>query len=313
MTYQGAAQVKFLATLRDNPQLATLVRVYHIPTHDVSDGSLSWQLVLCCIKQMTNLKELVYLSLFAKSENPFPQVSEGEEIPFQLERFVWAVEGRHRQDGVTQFLRTQHKLKFLQLSCQLNQNIPSDIVPDLHTLDGDVDLICAALPGRSISKLYWREYPWRAHRPWSYFNILFHASQLEELSGIRGLSISMETLSRLFSSQLQNGLRRLQNVEVLEICTNQAMSNLINITKKFPCLKRFIIRPDVSKVPFPYPTVVEKIYRSEEIQSEVAALFKASPSLVYVDIWVGDLLFKRWEVNVLVPELVIVPVEKMLE
>ncbi|PPQ93168.1 hypothetical protein CVT25_002595 [Psilocybe cyanescens] len=316
MTDQGIIQFKFLTTLQDNPQLASLVRVYHVPTHDISHGGLNWSLILLCLKQMVNLKELAYIDPFTKPKFLLPRVEEGEKMPFQLETFIWAVKGRHKLDGVVQFLETQGKLKSLQLSCQLGERMTVETVPNLRTLDGDVDLICEALPGRSIRNLYWREYSWRVHRPWSYFNLLFHASQLEELSTLRGLSLSVGILWRLSSTQLQNGLYGLRNVEVLEICSSEAISDISHIPQKFPRLKRVIIRIDVPETSLEHDNAsysTETLHTKNIPESDILSLYEKGPHLVYVDVWVRGLYYRRWVNNNPLPGFIMIPADRTLE
>lgn len=110
---------------------------------------------------MTELKELAYLSTWTEMKLGIPQVRKGQPFPFQLEKFIWtpslSTRYGHRSE-LLEFFEIQHNLQdFLCTSSSFPRSIPSELLPNLKVVEGDIYGIKALVQTRHITEIYWRD------------------------------------------------------------------------------------------------------------------------------------------------------------
>ncbi|PPQ80889.1 hypothetical protein CVT25_001898 [Psilocybe cyanescens] len=310
---EGTRHYNFLVAVRKRPELAELIHTYHVPTIAHSQKRPLWSLILRSLLLMVNLKELAYLRLFAIPLTPFPGVRKGQKMPFQLETFIWTIGWRGPWDmcpfhptKTLQFLETQHELRYLRWSYGLPEmsiayslpemSIAPNIVPKLKILYSSFNAIQAFLPCRTITDLFW-EGP---TSPATSYLIL----KLKEFSGLRAVSLPGDVWSTLTDPRVEGKISPLNTIKVLELRSAIKIHKILPIIAMFPCLKRLIITPDD-----PHSGNITERYP----EADIFSLYEQSSNLIYVDVRISDIFFKRWINKLLSPDMVIIPYDRVLE
>lgn len=143
--------VQLLTSLIHDFRLARFVKSYSVP--GPLAGSLRtdyWKLLTTSLPLMINLKQLSVLAL-GSDLNAIPM----HTLTFQLESLSWIQIDKEANAQFVPWLEAQNALKHLRWIHRRRVNISRTALPHLRSLEGNLHVVEALLPGREIQRLHW--------------------------------------------------------------------------------------------------------------------------------------------------------------
>ncbi|KJA17914.1 hypothetical protein HYPSUDRAFT_205771 [Hypholoma sublateritium FD-334 SS-4] len=142
--------ITFLSSLASDPRLACLVRSYKLPPIAGKQRITCLELLRITLPMMINLKEL---SIMATANEM--QILPMPRLTFQVENLSWIQIDSTKNDQFMRWAQSQKSMKHLRWIHREAVEISRSAFPDLVSLEGNLHVVEALMPGRSIRRLHW--------------------------------------------------------------------------------------------------------------------------------------------------------------
>ena len=142
--------IQLLTSLIHDFRLAHFVKSYSVPPLVGRLRTIYWKLLTESLPLMVNLKQLSVLAP-GSDLNAIPMHS----LTFQLESLSWVQTDTETNLQFIPWLETQKALKHLRWIHRDCIKISRTALPQLRSLEGNLHVVEALLPGREIQRLHW--------------------------------------------------------------------------------------------------------------------------------------------------------------
>lgn len=142
--------ITFLSSLASDPRLARFVRNYKLPPIVGRQRITCWELLRVTLPMMTNLKEL---SIMATANEM--HILSMPKLIFQVENLSWIQIDSAKSDQFTRWIQSQKSMKHLRWIHRGAVEVSRSAFPGLVSLEGNMHVVEALMPGRSIQRLHW--------------------------------------------------------------------------------------------------------------------------------------------------------------